>query len=353
MLDRSYELAALAQQQQQQQQQHQLQGGNGVRRRRSEGEAERRQREAFVRGSEYLARELDTLSSLVSTFVGDSKRRGLHEGSGVSLARSSDEIKKKMDVVLKGMDGLKKIIEGSSSRQLSEHFRIILDTLQKRFKGLTKTFQHSLESRTKALSDKQAQQVKQFGAAKVQLSAPRIPRNRSFDNNRNSDGRGYQATFSGGIRRRMGAETQQQQFNPKLQTYGPPPPSVMRNSSYQPHLDIQDGTQEQPQQFGMRQRMQYDRSAIRDERRAMEMQNIEAMVTEVSQMFGRMATLVAEQGEVVERIDENLDVAGVEISGGQSELLKYYNNLTQERAFILKIFAVVITLSSFFIWWWR
>lgn len=92
----------------------------------------------------------------------------------------------------------------------------------------------------------------------------------------------------------------------------------------------------------------FDRS-YHQTKRAMEAQQVEKMISELSQTFTKMATLVAEQGEVVTRIDDNLDQTSAHIDSGQSELLKYYNTLSSERQLILKLIAVVFAIALLFV----
>jgi syntaxin 5 len=104
---------------------------------------------------------------------------------------------------------------------------------------------------------------------------------------------------------------------------------------------------------GERQAAQYARQTFAQRRRAVDMQNVESTISELSQMFGKVASLVAEQGEVVNRIDDDMDVAGLNVQAGQNELLKYYSNLSGERQLIIKLLLVTCCLGAFFIYWWR
>jgi syntaxin 5 len=67
-------------------------------------------------------------------------------------------------------------------------------------------------------------------------------------------------------------------------------------------------------------------------------------------MFTRMANLVAEQGEVVDRIDADMTVASENVNAGYAELNKFYISVQQNRGFILKIFAVLIFVIVLFAW---
>mmetsp|Transcript_7071 Transcript_7071/g.13069 ORF Transcript_7071/g.13069 Transcript_7071/m.13069 type:complete len:414 (+) Transcript_7071:95-1336(+) len=370
--------------------------------------------QTFLTGSVYIASELESLTSQVNKFVAESQGQINMDDTGAALAQ---ETKSKLDKLDKAIHGLKRIVESSNSKQLRQHYDIIHKILSSRFGVQTKRFQKTLEKRTKAISAKQAQQVKRFGASKVQLTAPSAsnfnrsihrmgpngPRSPHFgptpgqgvpgrglgprptsgakgaesgfvagesfserhtsDSGAHTPGYGQGAGFPtqpavgpGGMRRRGQASTNEQSSNhmngsntymarnhvPTFNPYSDPMMHPKKN-------DGLDGGE----QFGARQTAQYARATMEQRRKALEMQNVESMMSDLSQMFARVGTLVAEQGEEVDRIDDNLVTAGVDIQAGQNELLKYYNNMSQERALIIKILLVTLFLGMFFIYWWR
>lgn len=77
-------------------------------------------------------------------------------------------------------------------------------------------------------------------------------------------------------------------------------------------------------------------------------ETIEATINEVGNLFQQLATMVTEQGETIQRIDQNVEDIDMNISGAQRELLKYYAHILNNRWFFLKIFGVL--LFFFFLW---
>ncbi|KAK6466031.1 snare protein SED5/Syntaxin 5 [Scheffersomyces coipomensis] len=77
-------------------------------------------------------------------------------------------------------------------------------------------------------------------------------------------------------------------------------------------------------------------------------ETIESTINEVGNLFQQLATLVSEQGEQIQRIDENIEDTSLNITGAQRELLKYYAHITSNRWLFLKIFGVLII---FFLLW--
>lgn len=75
---------------------------------------------------------------------------------------------------------------------------------------------------------------------------------------------------------------------------------------------------------------------------------IESTIQELGGIFTQLATMVAEQGETVQRIDANTEDISMNVSGAQRELLKYYARVSSNRWLMLKAFGVII---FFFLLW--
>lgn len=82
--------------------------------------------------------------------------------------------------------------------------------------------------------------------------------------------------------------------------------------------------------------------------RADAVQQVETTIVELGQIFNQLATMVSEQGEVVERIDANTEEVARNVSAGHGQLIEYYNSVASNRGLILKVFGV---LFAFLILW--
>ena len=58
------------------------------------------------------------------------------------------------------------------------------------------------------------------------------------------------------------------------------------------------------------------------------LQNVERTITELGGIFQQLATMVAEQGELAVRIDENVNESVANVDNAQTQLLKYMNSIT-------------------------
>lgn len=69
---------------------------------------------------------------------------------------------------------------------------------------------------------------------------------------------------------------------------------------------------------------------------------VESTVVELEQIFNQLATMVSEQGELVERIDANVEDTAVNMHAGHAQLIRYFNSIAGNRALILKVFGVLL-----------
>ncbi|XP_009770611.1 syntaxin-31 [Nicotiana sylvestris] len=83
--------------------------------------------------------------------------------------------------------------------------------------------------------------------------------------------------------------------------------------------------------------------------RASALQNVESTISELSGIFTHLATMVAQQGELAIRIDDNMDESLTNVEGAQGALLKYLNRISSNRWLMVKIFLVLILFLCVFI----
>ncbi|KAK1943714.1 Syntaxin-31 [Phytophthora citrophthora] len=84
------------------------------------------------------------------------------------------------------------------------------------------------------------------------------------------------------------------------------------------------------------------------ESRAEAVSQIESHIVDIGQLFGRLSTLIHEQGDLVRRIDDNVEESLVNVSSGEHELLKYFSSLSNNRLLALKISAILLVFLIFF-----
>ncbi|KAL7549072.1 hypothetical protein ACHAWF_012342 [Thalassiosira exigua] len=73
----------------------------------------------------------------------------------------------------------------------------------------------------------------------------------------------------------------------------------------------------------------------------------ERSVAELGVMFAKMSSLISQQGEVLERIEDDVEAAGGDVDAGHDELAKVYGMTRGNRGLILKVFGILIFLIVF------
>eukprot|EP01137_Pigoraptor_chileana_P030692 Opistho-2@17536 len=78
-------------------------------------------------------------------------------------------------------------------------------------------------------------------------------------------------------------------------------------------------------------------------------QSIEATIVELGGIFQQLAHLVHAQDEQLQRIDQNVNDAELNIEAAHGELLKYFENISSNRWLMIKIFGILIVFFVFFV----
>ncbi|GLE04558.1 hypothetical protein PINS_up013513 [Pythium insidiosum] len=76
---------------------------------------------------------------------------------------------------------------------------------------------------------------------------------------------------------------------------------------------------------------------------------VESTIVEITGMYTRMATMVAEQGEIISRIDDDMNIAQANVEAAHGELLKLYSMVSSNRSLIIKIFIVLLLVIFLFV----
>jgi syntaxin 5 len=98
--------------------------------------------------------------------------------------------------------------------------------------------------------------------------------------------------------------------------------------------DMQVQLQEQQQRRDTRNRLQHARQA-------------ESTLAELGTLFGKMSSLISQQGEVLEKVEDDVEAALLDVSAGESEIQTLYTIKKGNRGLILKVFGILIFLIIF------
>ncbi|KAI7882321.1 t-SNARE [Mucor mucedo] len=128
------------------------------------------------------------------------------------------------------------------------------------------------------------------------------------------------------------------------------------NVAHHPHRESPPFVDDSPQSLGIpmisqqqqQQMMMMEQQDSRIETRSNAMETIESTIAELGGIFSQLATMVAEQRETIQRIDQNTDDIEMNVLGAQHQLMKYYTNISSNRGLIIKVFVTIILLFLLF-----
>lgn len=107
--------------------------------------------------------------------------------------------------------------------------------------------------------------------------------------------------------------------------------------------------QRMEQESGQDQMMQLipDQDYLRD--RADAMEQVEANIVELGAVYNRLATMVHEHKDMVQRVEDNVDEANSMVTLGMNQLVDTLTNLRTNRGLALKVFSILVVFIISFI----
>jgi len=106
-------------------------------------------------------------------------------------------------------------------------------------------------------------------------------------------------------------------------------------------LQEQDEEEKIHSQILIRERKRQTQQRLDEARQA------ESTLSEVSKLYSKISTLITQQGETLEKIEDDVECALVDVSSGQEELTKLYSIKKGNRPLIIKTFSILIFLIVF------
>ena len=81
-------------------------------------------------------------------------------------------------------------------------------------------------------------------------------------------------------------------------------------------------------------------------------ESVQSTIVELGSIFEQLSTLVAEQGEMARRVDENVDDALASTQAGYEQLQRYWRTLSSSRGLAVRVLAVlmffIVIFGTFF-----
>ncbi|POM59611.1 Syntaxin-like protein [Phytophthora palmivora] len=234
-------------------------------------------------------------------------------------------VKKDITDINMQLDNLQEYInskrQSAPSRQAAKHSDAIVSLMKSDLMATTRGFKDILEVRQENMKLQQSRRARYGKTASSALGKPLAFKAPQPPRSNNSHTGSVQEVNLSNTLPRPG-------LNTELSSHG--------NAEIQPLITTM--TQEQI----VAEQQNYTES------RAEAVSQIESHIVDIGQLFGRLSTLIHEQGDLVRRIDDNVEESLVNVSSGEHELLKYFSSLSNNRLLALKISAILLVFLIFF-----
>uniref|UniRef100_A0A6S9PT93 t-SNARE coiled-coil homology domain-containing protein n=1 Tax=Chrysotila carterae TaxID=13221 RepID=A0A6S9PT93_CHRCT len=128
------------------------------------------------------------------------------------------------------------------------------------------------------------------------------------------------------------------------------PPSLrpFPNKALNAEADVAIDIPESRQQMQLTPVSGYDHAQTR----ARAVESVQSTIVELGEIFQQLAVMVAEQGHMLERIDQDVEDSLANTNAGYSELQRYYNKISSNRGLMLRVFAIlfffIVLFATFF-----
>ncbi|GMG22021.1 unnamed protein product [Ambrosiozyma monospora] len=302
----------------------------------------------FTQRASLIAKDIVRVTNSLSKLAQLAKRKQIFNDKPTDMIELTYVIKQDIFKIEKSLKDLQsKASSGankSNDSQIIKYNKNVVQLLNTKTKNISETFKEVLQTRQR---NELAQKSRQEQLLATVSSATSMMSDKNPDNLANGGG------FMPYSMRSKAASSSDNPFlaslhDPSQQFADPDGPDIndyangghAQGGEGKDFLSIPD----QSQQLLLLE--EQNNEYLQDRNRAVEA--IESTINEVGGLFQQLATMVQEQGEVIQRIDTNVEDINMNISGAHRELLKYYNTVSSNRWLMVKIFSIIII---FFLLW--
>ncbi|XP_053505144.1 syntaxin 5A, like isoform X2 [Ictalurus furcatus] len=248
-----------------------------------------RQRSDFTLMAKRIGRDLSNTFAKLEKLTILAKRKFLFDDNAVEIDELTYIVKQDINSLNKQIAQLQELVRsrnGQNSRHLQSHSNTIVVSLQSKLASMSSDFKSVLEVRTENLKQQRSRQE--------QLS-------------------------------QSSAST-----------------SSIHDSSFSNSVLMQDSSNKADISIDMDLRSSQQMLLLNEKDRANTMQNIETTIVELGSIFQQLAQMVKEQEETVHRIDANVEDTQLNVDLAHTEILKYFQSVSNNRWLLIKIFLILI-----------
>lgn len=291
----------------------------------------------FARSSARIGRGIHATSQKLERLAQLAKRSGTFDDPSRDIAQLSAVIKQDITALNSALAELQTFAARTQeTKQGRDHSVTVVDTLKSRLMGATRSFKEVLTTRQEVVKEQNERRARFVGTSSAANAPTNMFRRADFGVGRSHFPRATHQTDGAAPDGTDG--TAAGRFQPRGGNAQGTLPTHSGRGGY-----ATGGDQTQGQLLVAHGQDQYLGA------RSEALQNVERTITELGGIFQQLATMVAEQGELAVRIDENVNESVANVDNAQTQLLKYMNSISSNRWLIMKIFGVLISFLVFFV----
>ncbi|XP_067278840.1 syntaxin 5A, like [Pseudorasbora parva] len=260
-----------------------------------------RQRSEFTLFAKRIGRDLSNTFAKLEKLTILAKRKSLFDDKATEIDELTYIVKQDINSLNKQIAGLQELVRsrsGQNGRHLQTHSNTIVVSLQSKLASMSSDFKSVLEVRTENLKQQRSRQ-EQFSQTPASSS--------SFHANG---------------------------FNNSV---------LMQDDSKKTDISIDMDLNSSQQMQLINERDSYIQN------RADTMQNIESTIVELGSIFQQLAHMVKEQEETVQRIDANVEDTQLNVDLAHTEILKYFQSVSNNRWLLIKMFLILVIFFIVFV----
>lgn len=315
----------------------------------------------FQRNASHIAKEISITAKLLSKLAIMAKRKPMFNDNPIEIAELSFLIKQKIYSIEQKLLQLSKLSNNPNSFKINnsngnykgnvnnkgtiKHSHNVVNLLNRKMKNMSGGFKDVLEERQRLEIN----------------NKDRWGKINDLRNNSNTDGKSHNNnnTHTNSVNtnnektddipeREVLGYNSANPFMSNLIQEEEQNQMIISNKNATNNYDMSLGVPNSDQQLLLMEEGLSDQNNIYLQERNRAVETIETTIQEVGNLFQQLASMVQEQGETIQRIDANVEDIDLNITGAQRELLKYFDNIKNNRWLAVKIFFIIF---MFFLVW--
>ncbi|CEG45955.1 hypothetical protein F443_15955 [Plasmopara halstedii] len=309
-----------------------------------------------LRQQELCLRELQDIV-IKKSIIGDDQ--------SAQIATLTDVLKKELGAAERSIESFWQKVKaqrGSHQQHNQAHFAIVCQSLKSRCAKSVQAFHQALQQHTAAIRERSSRRSKFShggGNLMVHINAPLffrtnatfnghpvLPTNSKAPQHLLQNRPSCNFAVRSGFQALTAASLAEQSATPTLSP--PPPEAKLRRRANFGASPIMQQRLAPPENVTGMQSQQY-RSHEDAQTRHANAAQVESTIVEITNMYTRMASMVAQQGEIISRIDDDIHIAQTNVEAAHDELLKLFNMVQSNRSLIVKIFLVLVVVIFLFV----